>query len=242
MGVTSEQSSLLFNAGFSQSLTATNKAMPLGFWPYQDTPSIIRVQNEYSTNLSFTDNNSGGEQSESSDVFDSPQTLYLDVSQTGTALAVLVDTTKPSTSDYSSGFYTRAMSLPISTSLTYTDDTGSSIESSDRGVFSVGLRVRPGGSNNVSITLMAHEYDSNMDPYNDGTYIYRARDTYSYRYGEKLGTPVSVDRTQTIPLNQLSTTDSTSTTHEIIPGGSWTTVGGTYTPTGTAQCLSLIHI
>ena len=238
VGVSSEQSSLLFNAGFSQSLTSTNQAMPLGFWPYQDTPAIIRIQNEYSSKISFSDNNSGGEQSESSDIFSSPETLYLDVSQTGTAVAVLVDTTKPTTSDYSSGFYTRAMSLPQTSSLTYTDGTGASVESSDRGVFSVGLRVRPGGSNDVSITLLAHEYDTNMDPYNDGNYIYRSRDTYSYRYGEKIGTPVAATRTQTIPLNQLSTTDSTATTHEIIPGGSWTTVGGTYTPTGTAQCVS----
>ena len=238
VGVTSEQSSLLFNAGFSQSLTSTNKAMPLGFWPYQDTPSIIRIQNEYSGKISFSNNNSGGDQSESSDIFSSPETLYLDVSQTGTAMAVLVDTTKPATSDYSSGFYTRAMSLPQTSSLTYTDGTGASVESSDRGVFSVGLRVRPGGSTRVSITLLAHEYDTNMDPYNDGNYIYRARDTYSYRYGEKIGTPVVATRSTKIPLNQLSISDSTSTTHEVISGGLWTTVGGTYTPSGTAQCVS----
>ena len=86
-GITSEQGSLLYNAGFSETLTSTNFAMAKGFYPFLHTPALLRVTNETATGMASFGSSTG--QSYGSQVYSSSSSLYLDVGQTGSALAVL---------------------------------------------------------------------------------------------------------------------------------------------------------
>ena len=244
-GIASEQGSILYNAGFSETITSGNLAHPLGFFPFELTPGIIRITNEQSpvdnggNPTGIADFTTQGDQSYSTEVFSSSSSIYLDVEQSGSALAVL---TTDRATPYSGGFYTRCMPLPKVTAPVIDTTTGTESDQDDRGNYSIAIKVRSAQTTGVSVTIKALEYDSNIDSENyiraalDVTYgLYGVKPDWNY---EPSTAPVTADRTIDLIGNQIDENDLTATEWEVVGSSGWTTVAGTYTPTSTAEFVS----
>ena len=235
-GIASESGSLINNAGFGQAWSDTQKISPSGFFPYLYTPQIIRVQNTDSTASAY--GTGGWSWNAGMFQYTKDETQYLDVGQTGTAIVAL---TTRAFDPYVAGFYTSAMTLPSVTATVIDDTTGASSTETSRGAYSVAIKVKPGGTVPVGISIYAHEYDADIAPVNAGGYITSNTNTDYKGFGvrSQYAGSYSGDRIRSFYLTKLSdSTDTTSATLEVIPVGSWTTVGGTYTPSSTAQCVS----
>ena len=239
-GIASEQGSILFNAGFSETITSNNKAHPLGFFPFQNTPGLIRITNQTTTGMELF--GTQGNQNYASEVFNSPSSIYLDVGQRGSALAV---TTTNNASPFSGGFYSRAMPLPkVTASITSLVD-GSTSDQDSRGIYSIAVQVRSSQSTGVSVSIKALEYDNNVDTDN---YISETFENTYDIYGVKSewdspsGSPVTATRVIDVTGTQIDENDTTASDWEIVGASGWTTVAGTYSPTSTAEFVSFAVI
>ena len=240
--ISGEIGSLIPNADFITT-RADTQAVPAGFYPTARTSSILRIQNEVDTGNTFT-NNVGKTNTTTYPVV-STSSIYYDVGQSSTAIAILA---RDDFAPYSKGFYTGAISLPSGQTFSYTDPSdGSTVSTTDKGVYSVAVKVKPAGTVPISVAIIANEYDSNTSPVTNGSFIKMSSNSLSVVDSYIPGvlstwepSVVSVQSTRSFPLtiSRLSETDVTAGTWEApVAANQWTTVGGSYTPTGTAKCV-----
>ena len=250
--ISGETGSLIPNADFITT-RADTQATPAGFYPTAYTGTLIRVQNELDTGVTFT--NSDGKTDGGNRIVVSTSSIYHDVGQSSTAIAILG---RNDFAPYSRGFYTGAIPLPSGQTFSYTNPSdGSTVSTTDKGVYSVAVKVKPAGSQPISVAIIANEYDTSTSPATNGTYIYirssnapiNALTTVDSKISgtvsgwEGSTTPVEADRSIPLTITRLSETDTTSGTWEApVAANRWTTVGGSYTPSSTAKCVSFTII
>ena len=243
-GIASEQGSILFNAGFTQAISETNLALPKGFFPFERTPGLFRITNETGS-LTSADlpsfGTQGGDQAynASSGLYESTKSIYLDVGQTGSALVVTgTDRQQP----YTSGFYTTALPLPKVTANVISTSNGSTNPQDDRGNYSIAIKVKPAGTNPVSVQLRGIEVNTTLDP---ESYVYSGLLDGSYQvYGYNANWnsvpegPTSDSYSNHINLVKVSESDTTAGGWEIIQPNQWTTLIGTFSPQATSEYVS----
>ena len=182
----------------------------------------------------------------------------------GVAFGVKEDATIWDTQDGMAGFYTKALSLPNLETQTHTvttthSSTATSATTTEGARYTIAFRVKP-LKQNQEFAIVAHEYDTDLSPSTSGGYIKATTGTnpstptggsyttnMTYAFGEKHGGYLSAlgmqafTATRNIILDVLKLSDSGDASRqafESCTADTWNTVGGTYTATGTAKCVS----
>ena len=182
----------------------------------------------------------------------------------GVAFGVQENSTIWDTQDGMAGFYTKALSLPNLETQTHTvttshSSTATSATTTEGARYTIAFRVKP-LLQAQEFAIVAHEYDTDLVPSTSGGYIKAATGTnpttlaggsyttnMTYAFGEKHGGYLSAlgmqafVATRNIILDVLKLSDSGDSSRqefESCAADTWNTVGGTYTATGTAKCVS----
>ena len=182
----------------------------------------------------------------------------------GVAFGVNQNSTIWDTQDGMAGFYTKALSLPNLETQTHTvttshSSTATEATTTEGARYTVAFRVKP-LLQAQEFAIVAHEYDTDLGPSTSGGYIKAATGTnpttpvggsytsnMTYAFGEKHGGYLAAlgmeafTATRNIILDVLKLSDSGDSSRQAFESCSadaWHTVGGTYTATGTAKCVS----
>ena len=182
----------------------------------------------------------------------------------GVAFGVNQNSTIWDTQNGMAGFYTKALSLPNLETQTHTvttshSSTATEATTTEGARYTIAFRVKP-LLQTQEFAIVAHEYDTDLGPSTSGGYIKAAIATnpttpvggsytanMTYAFGEKHGGYLSAlgmeafDATRNIILDVLKLSDggdSSRQAFESCSADTWHTVGGTYTATGTAKCVS----
>ena len=263
-----ETDSKIANAGFAQPSVhtttnsagdpVTNLALPAGFLPFADTGQLVRVQGSDATATaigSARTDSGGNSQPESVD------TPYYDCGQNGFAMIV------PGTDQNIDviGFYTAAVIVPNAsgsdTSEGASDSNGNDFSGGvtlgSNGQYTISFNIKNLADNThhldrLTVYVRAHEYDDNTDPATSGGFIV-ANDLGSGQGGgynsfaqTALGSPTVQQESDHTKDNRditiIKLSDATDTTfgseEQLAQGSDWITIGGTYTASSTARCVS----